>query len=747
MYAENSNNLKLAIEEQKSLTEIRDLIKKPLFIHMHDFREIVKGHPNEEDILVLLEEKGMLAIKSIDDMVERKRWLDIKNKEVIESKKVKLEVYACLNQDSIEDLRARPKVDPKKEQTLDRFSEYLADRLVCAINKMPSEQSQAYPLIEILISQIPIASQCWDLYKNDHKKYWEDIYQKQISFILGTKKQEIAKTYARHIACFFLPDIMNPDDHETNLKQDIGELIERYRPAHLAHQFFDEIKKYISGQPGKNKELIPAWDYLVDDSIAHFIYVLMKPDLLGTQKHNTSNSTDSKKPNDELTSILGSEIIKNFGEVATDYFLPTPRKTIESSFQFHQQSSAYQMALLSSIVYCNDPTICRRLGEWGLEDLDIIATNHLKAIYTKLNERTIVVFRGTHHESNWLKDIKASSAEMSHNGNIIEVHKGFFEAFTSLWKKGLENKKYSQDTLVTGHSLGGALANLMAYKLVGQQQKPVVYTFGAPKWCKKDSIDTVHHKIGKDNIFRYEHYLDIVPTLPLKDMKYEHAGQVSKIVPDSPDKRQDDNTFNLLLETQNHAMNGYIRHVGKMPTVSNTHYDFQPTSAATIKDVNQLHNAMVGNQPDRISSLLEQGADPHLKNDQGDTPLDAGVRSLSPAAIQVYLAKIPQILDTLSTLDRRIQLLEVNPNQISTFHESREKYKELKRPEKDQQPASQINSGVLVSHENKVNKYSMAANQHAMFYAKASHKPVVKSRKKSKIQLDVDGIKPCYQSD
>ncbi|MDB2592672.1 hypothetical protein N9Y17_03065, partial [Gammaproteobacteria bacterium] len=302
MYAENSNNLKLAIEEHKSLTEIRDLLKEPLFIHMHDFRDLVKGHPNKQAILVLLEEKGIVADKDVDAKTYNKIDLDKKNTETELYNKTNLEVRTCLKDDLGEDSRDRLVSDPKKEQTLDRFSEYLADRLVNAINNMPSEQSQAHPLIELLISQIPIASKCCDLYKNDHEKYWKDIYEKQISFILGTEKQEIAKTYARHIACFFLPDIMNPDDHETNLKQDAGKLIESYRPAYLAHQFFDEIKKYISGQPVNNKELIPAWDYLVDDSIAHFIYVLMNPDLLGTQKHDTSNSTDSKKPNDELTS-------------------------------------------------------------------------------------------------------------------------------------------------------------------------------------------------------------------------------------------------------------------------------------------------------------------------------------------------------------------------------------------------------------------------------------------------------------
>ena len=75
------------------------------------------------------------------------------------------------------------------------------------------------------------------------------------------------------------------------------------------------------------------------------------------------------------------------------------------------------------------------------------------------------------------------------------------------------------EVYVTGHSLGGCLANFCALSLKQQIKNdrlhPKVYTFGTPKVGNQYFADYYDREIGKGFSYRIENSLDIAPRMPL----------------------------------------------------------------------------------------------------------------------------------------------------------------------------------------------------------------------------------------
>ena len=78
---------------------------------------------------------------------------------------------------------------------------------------------------------------------------------------------------------------------------------------------------------------------------------------------------------------------------------------------------------------------------------------------------------------------------------------------------------------ITGHSLGGALAELCAAQALFVSKIPVqgVYTFGQPRVGSNDFAAAVNAKLGS-GIFRFVNDRDIVARVPLFTMGFCHYG-------------------------------------------------------------------------------------------------------------------------------------------------------------------------------------------------------------------------------
>jgi predicted lipase len=133
-------------------------------------------------------------------------------------------------------------------------------------------------------------------------------------------------------------------------------------------------------------------------------------------------------------------------------------------------------------------------------------------LYEELDsEYTLVdnylIFRGTSCLKDWLDN---SQTFLTKEG----YHTGFYkrlERFNLNW----ERLVMIENLVITGHSLGGALAILASLKLEQLGKTSKVITFGSPKCCTRRNVK---------NVIRFVHNNDLVPSLP-HSIFYSHVGK------------------------------------------------------------------------------------------------------------------------------------------------------------------------------------------------------------------------------
>ena len=140
----------------------------------------------------------------------------------------------------------------------------------------------------------------------------------------------------------------------------------------------------------------------------------------------------------------------------------------------------------------------------------------------------IVAFRGTVSIGNFLTDAEAA---LVHHGLFPGlVHYGFCRAVEAVYPAVRAHLRAYPSELpiwVTGHSLGGAMASLVAHRLA-EDGYPVraVYTYGSPragdrKFC--DAYRRPNYRFVNDN--------DLVPHLPFR-WCYRHVGELKLLTRD-----------------------------------------------------------------------------------------------------------------------------------------------------------------------------------------------------------------------
>ncbi|MCH9699679.1 MAG: lipase family protein [Gammaproteobacteria bacterium] len=216
------------------------------------------------------------------------------------------------------------------------------------------------------------------------------------------------------------------------------------------------------------------------------------------------------------------------------------------------------MAQLSAASYDSDQAnLSNTLSGLGLTlDSHRIkdSTTGTQGLLTYNNEMVIVAFRGTEDFKDWLGNVKVWENEVK-NGPAcdqkVKVHQGFNDAINSvtaddaLFSRIAELQQSGRQLYITGHSLGGALATLMAYIASNKHGIKVdgVYTYGQPpvgdsgfKKCYEDRF--------LESTFRFVNFKDLVPRLkPNKNS--EHVGLLLFL----------DNEGNLTTEKQKGLLN------------------------------------------------------------------------------------------------------------------------------------------------------------------------------------------------
>ncbi|MET8543976.1 lipase family protein [Kitasatospora sp. NPDC004799] len=189
---------------------------------------------------------------------------------------------------------------------------------------------------------------------------------------------------------------------------------------------------------------------------------------------------------------------------------------------------AYWMAKAAELAYQDRAAIDEQARAWGFDTVRHHQTRFTPPFplqdtqaYTMAGDHMIVTaFRGTEPAQirDWLTD--STTPPWPGPARTGYVHYGFAEALESIFPdvaKAIADLRTNDQTVwFTGHSLGGALAMLVAARLDLEDPRLAadgVYTFGQPRTCDR-LLAAAYDKALKGRTFRFVHGNDIVPELP-----------------------------------------------------------------------------------------------------------------------------------------------------------------------------------------------------------------------------------------
>jgi hypothetical protein len=196
--------------------------------------------------------------------------------------------------------------------------------------------------------------------------------------------------------------------------------------------------------------------------------------------------------------------------------------------------NAQFLALASDLAYMPEAEGAEAFRtQLGLE-ARLISVGNTQAYIATNDDHIVVAFRGTESPATMdgLKDVLLTDAadlliqpqgdvgtDFAAAGVAARWHSGFMKALASIWDPLLqavqaERQRNDRPIWITGHSLGGALALLAAWRFK-RKVIPIhqIYTFGAPMVGNAETAAAIDQELP-NRLFRYVNDQDPVPQLP-----------------------------------------------------------------------------------------------------------------------------------------------------------------------------------------------------------------------------------------
>ncbi len=207
-------------------------------------------------------------------------------------------------------------------------------------------------------------------------------------------------------------------------------------------------------------------------------------------------------------------------EEAADAFTDKFSVASLQATSFHWRT-ALSLALASRLAYSSSPEVASTTRQaWGLETCEFVEADDTQCFLATSPESVLISFRGTEALGDWMANLNLLTTTRPYG----KVHRGFLGAFQVVEHKltSILEHNAGRRVLLTGHSLGGALALVAAAEWRNRFRIAWVHTFGQPAVGKKEFQISIEEGYG-DAYYRFVNADDIVPMVP---PLFRHAGRL-----------------------------------------------------------------------------------------------------------------------------------------------------------------------------------------------------------------------------
>ena len=236
------------------------------------------------------------------------------------------------------------------------------------------------------------------------------------------------------------------------------------------------------------------------------------------------------------------------------------------NLKFHEQAALF--AKLSSLAYMhpeNKNDKGELLKDKALElgfKATFISNETAEAYVFEDKENVVIACRGT--EPKQLKDIATDLKirRVPAATGIGKVHRGFKLYTDKIWDSLIEflksNKSENKELWITGHSLGGAMATVMAKRFAEKNElktPTMLFTYGSPRVGNSDYVNSVDKEIVHHRFMNDGDIVTKIPTAPL----YFHCGFLHHINKDGKvDLYYKINWFDTIVDSLKHPIKSLI---------------------------------------------------------------------------------------------------------------------------------------------------------------------------------------------
>lgn len=263
----------------------------------------------------------------------------------------------------------------------------------------------------------------------------------------------------------------------------------------------------------------------------------------------------------------------------------------EADVTGHSWANSYLLALASLYMYEDQVGATgyydfrtkyeARFKNWGMYYAKAFRSTTTGTEYGILSNSKVVIvaFRGSEMIiEDWLTNLgtAATMKSVSWFGNNVWVHGGWYEALSSVYyylkKRVLEQIAGGKKLWITGHSLGGALSVLCAYRMWKLDGIDVqgVHTYGCPK-IGNQYFNLMYTPPLHQKTQRWVNDRDIITLQPPTNVpayaNYTHVGTTNNIYTDGTIKLNDGVRTIVVPDISDHQMTAYCTRIhSKMPS-------------------------------------------------------------------------------------------------------------------------------------------------------------------------------------